>query len=574
MKNTHHLHRNTYSILLILIGILAFGIRTIFLGRLPLNDAEAVNALQALTFTHDGASGTGGEAGYVGITSLWFFVFGAGNFGARFLPALSGAVLAMTPWLFRKQLGDRTALLFCLLLALDAAWVAVSRQAFGMSWAGLFVVLALAALVNKRSAQLGVFAALSLLGGPSFWHGIIGLTAAYLIYIFAFRPQPEEEEETTETSPGIFDGINWKVSILWLAGALVLSATLLLTNPNGLSTSANGIIEYFAGWGREGQTSIGLMVLGLALSQPLGFLFAAIGFVRAFVKKDSLDMFLGTWWLVSLVLTLIYPARDMTILGWSILPMLALAARQISSLLKPDIEHGWVAAAQGLIVVVLMVFAWLSYISFFYAVRSETSVLVRVITTLIPFLLILGGIFVVRSWWSEEIAGQGALWGLLAVLMVWNISAAWGGTGLGGNPEGQIWYKSPMLDEVDLLQTTVADLSTWQMREPGYLNLVVEGVDSSGLRWALKDYEQIRFVTSTAPSSSPAMVITKDQSSPGLADTYRGQDFVLQVKPSWQNMTYDEWLQWIAFKTAPLEKSTVVLWARADLFPDAEGFNP
>lgn len=97
MKNTHHLHRNTYSILLILIGILAFGIRTIFLGRLPLNDAEAVNALQALTFTHDGASGTGGEAGYVGITSLWFFVFGAGNFGARFLPALSGAVLAMTP---------------------------------------------------------------------------------------------------------------------------------------------------------------------------------------------------------------------------------------------------------------------------------------------------------------------------------------------------------------------------------------------------------------------------------------------------------------------------------------------
>ncbi|MHB1119146.1 MAG: hypothetical protein ACYC11_03705, partial [Bellilinea sp.] len=78
----------------------------------------------------------------------------------------------------------------------------------------------------------------------------------------------------------------------------------------------------------------------------------------------------------------------------------------------------------------------------------------------------------------------------------------------------------------------------------------------------------------SAPSSSPAVIITTDKPTPGLADTYRGQDFVLRVKPVWQDMTFEDWLQWTAFKSVPLEKSTVVLWARADLFLDAEGFNP
>ena len=69
------------------------------------------------------------------------------------------------------------------------------------------------------------------------------------------------------------------------------------------------------------------------------------------------------------------------------------------------------------------------------------------------------------------------------------------------------------------------------------------------------------------------MVITPDKPSPELADTYRGQDFVLEVNPTWQ-MSFDEWLQWVAYKTVPVSKTIVVLWARADLFPDAAGFNP
>jgi len=80
-------------------------------------------------------------------------------------------------------------------------------------------------------------------------------------------------------------------------------------------------------------------------------------------------------------------------------------------------------------------------------------------------------------------------------------------------------------------------------------------------------------VTTTASASAPALVITDDKPSPELAETYRGQDFVLAVNPTWQ-MSFDEWLQWVAFKTVPVSKTILVLWARTDLFPDAAGFNP
>jgi hypothetical protein len=130
-----------------------------------------------------------------------------------------------------------------------------------------------------------------------------------------------------------------------------------------------------------------------------------------------------------------------------------------------------------------------------------------------------------------------------------------------------------LIDEVDLIKSTVDDLSTWKLRVPGELDLVVEGIKSPALKWALRDYGNVKFVTSTPSTISPAMLITIDKPSPELAETYRGQDFVLEANPNWQ-MSFDEWLQWVAFKKVPASKTIVVLWARADLFPDAAGFNP
>src|SRR3990170_955392 len=506
-------------LVLILASVTTFLLRFVLLDRLPLTNSEAINALQALTGAQGGEHLIGGEAGYVLLTTDWFFLFGAGDGIARFWPALAGAALALTPWLFRRHLGEKAALLMCFGLAVDAGWTAVSRQAHGMTLAGLFIILALAALVNKKSRLLGVLTALALLGGPAFWLGAIGLGAAYALYKLVFQPQQIQSEEDEAEEIGIFEGINWKSAGIWFGGAALAFGTLLFLIPN------------------------------------------------------SLDIFLAVWWLTALALVLLNPGREMIQAGWASLPMLALASRQLAGLLTTEVQGRWTAIAYSIIVVVLLVFAWLNFIAYFQAARPEASTLIRVVTTIFPVLLLIGAAIVIRWFWSEETAGQGALWGLVAVLALWSFSAAWGNTGLGANPAGQTWRVDALVDEVDLLKTTVNELSTWKTNVAGELELVVEWIDSPALRWALRDYSQVKYVTSTASASSPAMLITGDKPSPELAETYRGQDFVLEINPSWQ-MSFDEWLQWAAYKKVPVSKTMVVLWARADLFPDAAGFNP
>ena len=560
-------------LVLILASVTTFLLRFVLLDRLPLTNSEAINALQALTGAQGGEHLIGGEAGYVLLTTAWFFLFGAGDGIARFWPALAGAALALTPWLFRRHLGEKAALLMCFGLAVDAGWTAVSRQAHGMTLAGLFIILALAALVNKKSRLLGVLTALALLGGPAFWLGAIGLGAAYALYKLVFQPQQIQSEEDEAEEIGIFEGINWKTAGIWFGGAALACGTLLFIIPNGLNSVFNGFAQYFINWSKPGDLNIWRLLLGFVISQPIGFLFGAIGLLRMFRSRNSLDIFLAVWWLTALALVLLNPGREMIQAGWASLPILALASRQLAGLLTTEVQGRWTAIAYSIIVVVLLVFAWLNFIAYFQAARPEVSTLIRVVTTIFPVLLLIGAAIVIRWFWSEETAGQGALWGLVAVLALWSFSAAWGNTGLGANPAGQIWRVDALVDEVDLLKTTVNELSTWKTNVAGELELVVEGIDSPALRWALRDYSQIKYVTSTASASSPAMLITGDKPSPELAETYRGQDFVLEINPSWQ-MSFDEWLQWAAYKKVPVSKTMVVLWARADLFPDAAGFNP
>ena len=560
-------------LVLILASVTTFLLRFVLLDRLPLTNSEAINALQALTGASGGEHLIGGEAGYVLLTTAWFFLFGAGDGIARFWPALAGAALALTPWLFRRHLGEKAALLMCFGLAVDAGWTAVSRQAHGMTLAGLFIILALAALVNKKSRLLGVLTALALLGGPAFWLGAIGLGAAYALYKLVFQPQQIQSEEDEAEEIGIFEGINWKTAGIWFGGAALACGTLLFIIPNGLNSVFNGFAQYFINWSKPGDLNIWRLLLGFVISQPIGFLFGAIGLLRMFRSRNSLDIFLAVWWLTALALVLLNPGREMIQAGWASLPILALASRQLAGLLTTEVQGRWIAIAYSIIVVVLLVFAWLNFIAYFQAARPEASTLIRVVTTIFPVLLLIGAAIVIRWFWSEETAGQGALWGLVAVLALWSFSAAWGNTGLGANPAGQIWRVDALVDEVDLLKTTVNELSTWKTNVAGELELVVEGIDSPALRWALRDYSQIKYVTSTASASSPAMLITGDKPSPELAETYRGQDFVLEINPSWQ-MSFDEWLQWAAYKKVPVSKTMVVLWARADLFPDAAGFNP
>ena len=95
----------------ILVVAAALALRLFQLGAAPLSAAEAREATLALR----AASGLGfPTADYnpvlLAANGLLFTLFGTSDFLARLFPAALGAVLALTPWLFRRQVGRVGAL--------------------------------------------------------------------------------------------------------------------------------------------------------------------------------------------------------------------------------------------------------------------------------------------------------------------------------------------------------------------------------------------------------------------------------------------------------------------------------
>ena len=87
-------HFKYESQLYILAFLIALFVRLVHLGGLPLTDAEAAPALQALRISHSEDPALDPHPLYILSTSVLFLLYGGGtNFLARLIPALIGGRL-------------------------------------------------------------------------------------------------------------------------------------------------------------------------------------------------------------------------------------------------------------------------------------------------------------------------------------------------------------------------------------------------------------------------------------------------------------------------------------------------
>jgi hypothetical protein len=122
---------------------------------------------------------------------------------------------------------------------------------------------------------------------------------------------------------------------------------------------------------------------------------------------------------------------------------------------------------------------------------------------------------------------------------------------------------------------TLADLSSWNTGEDASLDVTL-AVDAPALRWELRDYPGLNVVPEgdkLLTSGSPSIVITRqDIQEPGLAASYRGQDFAFEAYPAWAGALPPNIARWLVFRLAPQQVEQVILWARVDLFSDGAAF--
>jgi hypothetical protein len=551
-----------------LIGLV---LRSAALGALPLSDAESTLALQALSVSRGGSVANWAHAGYTLFTGAAFFLFGSSDFLARLWPALTGSLIVLVPYLFRRFLGDKAALAAALILAVEPFGVALSRQAGDGPAALVFLLLGLGLIFEDRPVLAGISIGLALFGGPSLWAAAVSLLLAVALAIAIFGR--EQVRALRETTPLLAGGAGRRLLFTFLA-TVILFGTLVLWVPAGVTGIGSGLAAYFAGWGSaSGGLPFGLMGIGLAAYDGFFLVLGLIALAYALRAGRPGERLVALWAVTAFVLVVLYPSRQAAdlFLPMSLLCLLSggLWVRMIEALR----DRGLGAVLAAILFSVWLVLALLG-LAQLYSVpamgMSQKQIAPN--TIWIGLLLLLISFVAAGLWRSFRLAGLSLAVALCAMLGIYTLSATWRAAGLGTHPEAEmVRVQAPVASE-DLLMGTLGDLSEWNTGRRDAVDVTVMQPVSPALEWALRGFEHVQFAEVLSTSTPAPVVLSQEvKTQPGNGG-YRGEAFTWQVVPAWGKMQAKEWARWVLYRDVPLESNTIVLWAQARLFPyDEEG---
>jgi hypothetical protein len=545
--------------------LLAIALRLIGLGHMPLNDSEASLALQSLHLASGLKPVLDPHPAYVLFTTPLFFLYGGGlNALARLVPALVGSMLVFAPLLFQDRLKPRPSLILAFFIALDPGMVAISRQAGSPILAITFFVFAAGSLYKKNFRWGGIFAALALLSGPAIWAGFVGLAISLAIYQGA-KLRFSEREESFKFRMHAPERNEFLVA---LAATLLLAGTLFFLIPNGLSAAIASIPAYLGGWRSVSTMNSIWLLISLLAYQPFALLLAIMAIIRGWVHASHRIIPLSVWFLVSLLLAVFYPARQITDLAWVLIPMYAMAALELVRFMDVVPEERAETMGAVLLTAFLWVFGWLNFTSMVWSTVGDSKFNQHGIFLLGSVVLLILSIVLVAFGWSARIAQFGLIWGLGISLGILSLSGALGAAGLRGTSNPELWWPQQIPLQADLLVSTIDELSEWKTGDDDALPIVIVGIDSPALEWALRNHSP-RVANFFDASQPPTLILSAFELDPNTIGAYRGQDFIWRFTTSWEVAQPKDWLKWLAYREMPQTPENTILWATNDLFINA-----
>jgi len=557
---------------------LALTIRLLRLGELPLGDDEARWALQALDLAKGLRPVMGAQPAYVVLTGLVFFILQASNFGARLVPALFGAALSLLPYNFRDRLGNKPALILAFFLAFDPGFLALSRLAGSPVMVVTALLFAWGAWRNGNLRATGIWAGIALLSGPLLWPGLLGLALAYglLRVFFAAQPASSDAPERSDDVEQLrlnrsapFDRKTWLVLAASVAGTYIVVGSFFLLASGGLSAGLASIPVYFGGWLDFTAVPGSRLLIGLVSYELMAVLLALAGLVRGIITRDGLTIKLGLWLLAALVLALIYPSRQVADLAWVLIPLLVLAAMEVSHYLIPIQDGTWETIGMMAFTSAILVFAALNYAAIAMVPSDQPQIRGWILLGSLGLLVV--SIAMVAFGWSASTAIQGGVWGSLLVLVIYTLSTTFASGGLRTYRTFEMWPSSPYLGQVKTLVNQMNDLSRWKTGVNATLDVTIAGLDSPALLWSLRDWPLTISPDASLAGSTPAIVIASDQfTTPDIQSNYRGQDLTWRVSPLWEQGLMSDWLQWSILHKFPQHDEKIILWVRSDVFIDSQ----
>jgi hypothetical protein len=543
--------------------------------------------LQALHIAQGKAPLLGPQPGYILLTSVLFAIIEGTNFMARFVPALAGSALVFVPAFFREKIKPIPASILAFFFAIDPGLVALSRQASGTILAVTFLLFAWGMWRNQRAIPAGIFAGLALLSGPSLWAGLFAMGVTWLfLQGMSTRRTPDAESGIVDPSPIStqsvqLSNIEPRPALIALVVTLLFGGTLFFLSPNGLSAWLSALPAYLQGWTSVSPMTPGRMIVAFLAYEPLGIFLAVLSLIRGYRTGSRRILRTSLWLGVALLLGIFY--RQPGELVWAIIPLLTLAAFELSRALNIYAEERVEVGVVVLALMILLAYIWFDVSKIALDPSNQLAA-----TTLplfgrniqisgAPYVILLGAILIiilcvsfVAFGWSVRTAWLGTTWAFVIFLGVYTLAAAWGASGLRSRNGVELWSLDPAPAQADLLRASVDDVSEFSLGHPESQPVHILGIKSPALEWILRDRE-VEVVSELNPQVAPPIAITPLMQDLGLPSAYRGQDFIWRQRPLWDEVTIADWIRWLVFRQLPRDNETIILWVRNDLFPDARG---
>ncbi len=586
------------TLYLALLGVALF-LRLNQLGEAPLSDPEAAEALTALRFVRGQPElGVPNSPAYFFFTALAFLVLPIDNGTARLAPALFGALLTVTPWLYRRWLGRGTALVVSGLLAISSGLIAASRSADGamITLTAWLISLALAGRFweGGRPAWLigaAVLAGMALAGGGAGLTGLlllaVALLAARRAVAAAWAEGGLRERLTANRWP----------ALIALGLSLLVVATFALTYRSGLGALAGSWLAWLAGFA---PTAAGRSLLTapvfLLVYEPLLLIGGLLGLGRAF-RQGGVALVVGAFAMLAALFVLFYAGRSLFDLAWLLVALAVLAAHLLTGLLhayfQPE-EWPLVGALAG-IVLALWGFAQINLTRFAEQLRFNPALfagadlpwnslaglllagLALAAAALVTYLFGIG--------WSMRAAVAGATLSAVFALGATTLGAGWGLAQLRPTEPTELWWPRPAAEDLNRLVATLRTTSNFAVGQEHEVEVVVHlareaavgalpvsaeaallEAQNSALAWALRDFPKARFVAELdALVSAPVVIASATEENPTLGSAYLGQAFSWRRAWRPENLLEGEQLQWLLTRQAPTETAILVLWVRQDI---------
>ncbi|HEX9012999.1 MAG TPA: hypothetical protein VF813_05765, partial [Anaerolineaceae bacterium] len=350
--------------------------------------------------------------------------------------------------------------------------------------------------------------------------------------------------------------------------AFGLAGTLFFLVPAGIAAFGSSIPAYFQTWSsRSGVPAV--RIAAALLGDELLFVCLAVwALVRGFRARDRLNTALGLWLLISLVVAALPTGRQVQDLAWMLVPLLILAARGLGAIHFAEEEDDRIPAwVYGGMTVFVLGFTWLNFSGMLVAwQQGDTTLQIRALAVGGGIILLAAATLLVAWGWSPGIASGGLLRGILLAGFIFTLSAVTASANWRLQPPADLWGSYPRPEQARFLVETAGDLSYWKEGSRVSLDVVLVGQPSSSMRWYLRNFSSARVSPQLSLVTQPSLIITPQEQQPQLAAAYRGEALPWDVSPDWNAMGVFDWLNWAAFRAAPMQRGSVILWARTDIF--------